>query len=815
MSPYLILCLVSGVIFLSMFHFVYQYKKNITEIKQLSLSERVMDSISTSVRSKISMIAVESLRISEFTEYREYEKYGNQRFAFLYSIVSAKMSDITSHFGEISRVSLYNKGELEIDSFSREYIKEKYKRLDSFSYIENQSVINFNVLKGVSTEKIILMAKIYLSNESLTPINTGAYFQVYRELDIDGYYSSIKHSSASLIVLSDQYEIEKEIGAAENKIINEAIEILKGEENLFRLNRAEREGIDSNKELINTLKNNHMVICSIEISPKVKLLYVEEYKGHSAKNMMALNVAFFCLLVVLIFLGLFYVIKKIYIDKNIDLLNICIKQITQLHSDQFSDFNSPNIVMPVSTKKHISLIKNIQALESNVKRKSMYLHNLERRDSSTNLPNDKELKSNIETHDRNKDENIYLALFYIQPSPGMSKAVMTLMSQTNSVYSQISNEMSDLVFDYNLLELGSATIYKTSSETFSVLMETEHPEHFHLLIKTIVNTISQDRYENNFHFRTSCFCAWSKLDFKSEIKQTYYSKLNRTIEFSVKNNRKIQEFDYIVSQSIARENDLKFEILDSFKNDEFSLLYQPIFSAKKSIMTGVRVYPIWNHSIYGQVSPDEFMPILEDLRMDQQVQNSFICESLREINEWSKSGYRKLQVFITVTQIQMSSSNFFNDLIQMAKQNSVVHKQINILVDPKIFESESDVINANIQHIVDSDFNLGLCNQNFSFNSPSLIGLLKYKINKVILSVENIKDIINCEENNSVITHTYKTYKDFGIDLSFSDIDDIDLARKITKCGAEDLSGKCLALPVESFKISRYFDYNIKNRLNL
>lgn len=76
--------------------------------------------------------------------------------------------------------------------------------------------------------------------------------------------------------------------------------------------------------------------------------------------------------------------------------------------------------------------------------------------------------------------------------------------------------------------------------------------------------------------------------------------------------QKWEYFNPKMKESSQREFIVEQMLLMAFENDEFYVVYQPQFCINNpSVITGLEALIRWNNSQLGQVSPDEFVPVLE------------------------------------------------------------------------------------------------------------------------------------------------------------------------------------------------------------
>ena len=84
-------------------------------------------------------------------------------------------------------------------------------------------------------------------------------------------------------------------------------------------------------------------------------------------------------------------------------------------------------------------------------------------------------------------------------------------------------------------------------------------------------------------------------------------------------------------------------------NDEFRLVYQPQVSFPDNALIGVEALLRWDHPERGQVSPGEFVPLLEESGLIVSVGAWVMLEACRQVAEWQQRGLTDLRVCVNVS----------------------------------------------------------------------------------------------------------------------------------------------------------------------
>jgi EAL domain-containing protein (putative c-di-GMP-specific phosphodiesterase class I) len=85
----------------------------------------------------------------------------------------------------------------------------------------------------------------------------------------------------------------------------------------------------------------------------------------------------------------------------------------------------------------------------------------------------------------------------------------------------------------------------------------------------------------------------------------------------------------------SERNLLQTELTQAIGNGELYLAYQPIFSLKAKVLTGVEALVRWRHPERGVVPPHEFIPFAEENGLIARLDSFVMTEACRQLAEWT------------------------------------------------------------------------------------------------------------------------------------------------------------------------------------
>ncbi len=109
--------------------------------------------------------------------------------------------------------------------------------------------------------------------------------------------------------------------------------------------------------------------------------------------------------------------------------------------------------------------------------------------------------------------------------------------------------------------------------------------------------------------------------------------------------------------------DLESDLSAAVEEDQFFLLYQPIFDLTTRQVVGVEALIRWRHPQRGVVAPASFIPLAEESRLIVPIGRWVLDEACRQAAAWSTKGLR-FGISVNVSAHQLSRREFADDVQQ-------------------------------------------------------------------------------------------------------------------------------------------------------
>jgi diguanylate cyclase (GGDEF)-like protein len=120
-------------------------------------------------------------------------------------------------------------------------------------------------------------------------------------------------------------------------------------------------------------------------------------------------------------------------------------------------------------------------------------------------------------------------------------------------------------------------------------------------------------------------------------------------------------FDASMQTDVEGRVALEVDMTSALSEDQFFLLYQPIFSVESGRVQAAEALLRWRHPVRGIVSPDDFIPLAEESGLIVPIGRWVLEQACLQASAWHAAG-REIAVSVNVSAHQLGREDFAEDV---------------------------------------------------------------------------------------------------------------------------------------------------------
>jgi diguanylate cyclase (GGDEF)-like protein len=129
-------------------------------------------------------------------------------------------------------------------------------------------------------------------------------------------------------------------------------------------------------------------------------------------------------------------------------------------------------------------------------------------------------------------------------------------------------------------------------------------------------------------------------------------------------------FESEMQGAIKSRLELEMDLREGLQNNEFFLVYQPIFNLSDMHPSGVEALIRWEHPTRGVVQPEEFIPLLEETGLITEIGGWVLREACTQGAKWRQAGCA-IEIAVNVSARQLDDDEFVTEVREALEQSGL------------------------------------------------------------------------------------------------------------------------------------------------
>jgi diguanylate cyclase (GGDEF)-like protein/PAS domain S-box-containing protein len=260
------------------------------------------------------------------------------------------------------------------------------------------------------------------------------------------------------------------------------------------------------------------------------------------------------------------------------------------------------------------------------------------------------------------------------------------------------------------------------------------------------------------------------------------------------------ELNTLAQRHLAIEKNLRHAL----GNNEFYLVYQPQICAKTNQIVGVEALLRWGQNGNNFLSPVEFIPLLEESGLIQEVGDWVIRTAVNQVKAWQCEGLPKLRMSINISSKQFTRPDFLRSVQVCVSEADISPGELN-------FEITETALMDNVQHAINvmmglKELGIDLSIDDFGKGYSSLGYLKKFPISTLKIDKSFISDLGMGMNGEAIIEAIIAMSKALGLKTIAEGVETVAQRDYLNKRGCDEVQGFLYSKPVTANDISQLFN---------
>ncbi len=247
--------------------------------------------------------------------------------------------------------------------------------------------------------------------------------------------------------------------------------------------------------------------------------------------------------------------------------------------------------------------------------------------------------------------------------------------------------------------------------------------------------------------------------------------------------------------------ELDADLRNALAEEQFFLLYQPVFDLDHVNVSGVEALVRWRHPVRGVVPPDQFIPMLEDSGLIVEVGRWVLFEACRQAAQWHRRGFA-LSMSVNVSMRQLEIHAFVDHIKEALSVTGLDPTTLVIEITESTLMRDADATVRRLREIKDLGVHVAI--DDFGTGYSSLAYLRQFPVDALKIDRSFISAMADSPESGALIHTLVELGRTLGLETLAEGIEDNDQLQKLREEHCDRGQGFLFSKPIEPAAIEAF-----------
>ena len=258
-----------------------------------------------------------------------------------------------------------------------------------------------------------------------------------------------------------------------------------------------------------------------------------------------------------------------------------------------------------------------------------------------------------------------------------------------------------------------------------------------------------------------------------------------------------------MNSNMVKRTNMESSLRHAISNNELFLLFQPQIDTESGQLIGVEALVRWQSSLYGLVSPLEFIPLAEENGQIQQIGEWVLMSAIDYMAKWEGMGLQPIKMSVNVSANQLMYSDLDKIISACFEKHGPLQSKLTIEITESAAIADVDYTRNILDGLIELGVEISLDDFGTGYSSLSLLKELPLHWVKVDRTF--IKEIANSPQDMDFVSSINQMSHSFGYKIVAEGVETPDQLAVAKRIGCDVIQGYVYSKPItEKELIDRY-----------
>ena len=242
-------------------------------------------------------------------------------------------------------------------------------------------------------------------------------------------------------------------------------------------------------------------------------------------------------------------------------------------------------------------------------------------------------------------------------------------------------------------------------------------------------------------------------------------------------------------------SELQGEVAAALEEGQIIPWFQPQVSTATGEITGFESLARWDHPERGLIPPQDFLPTISDMGLQERLCQLMVAQSLRALRAWDKAGAGIPAVGVNFSGEELSNPKLVEWLKWDLDRYEISPERLNVeILENVIAETEDDVVIENIKALSELGCRIDL--DDFGTGHASIASIRRFHVNRIKIDRSFVTHVDTDREQQNMVSAILTMAERLGIDTLAEGVELVSEHKLLAELGCGHVQGFSIARPM-------------------
>ncbi|MCX4071474.1 sensor domain-containing protein [Aeromonas caviae] len=261
-------------------------------------------------------------------------------------------------------------------------------------------------------------------------------------------------------------------------------------------------------------------------------------------------------------------------------------------------------------------------------------------------------------------------------------------------------------------------------------------------------------------------------------------------------------FDPALDAKLKRRQLIAAQLPLAIKSAELTAVYQPIICTHSNRLHGAELLCRWPHPEFGMISPDEFIPLAEELGLISQLGQLMLELGCAQLARWQVAA-PDLVLSINLSPLQFRDPELCPQIFDCIARHGLAPWQLELEITEGVLMENADEIESNLASLIEAGFQLAI--DDFGTGYCSLAYLPRLQVATLKLDKSFTQGLATNQATTAIVRSVIGLGHELGIKITAEGVETPEQQAWLVKVGCDRLQGYLFSRPLPPADFARSY----------